>query len=110
MVALPPRRRRINLHHAHIAKMATAKAPMLMKPAMSDGEAPPEKNDPGCWGKGVDAVGKGMKVVVVLAGGGGVAEFVSVEAVEAEEVTVSSPGNRLGKEEDDIAGGQGDDG
>lgn len=67
---------------------------MLMKPAMSDGEAPPEKNAPGCWGEGGDAVGKGMKVVVVLGGGGGGAVgFVSVETVEAEVVTISSPGN-----------------
>jgi hypothetical protein len=77
--------------------MANAKAPMLMKPAMSDGEAPPEKNAPGCWGEvgEGEGVGKGMKVVVVLGegGGGGAVGFVSVDTVEVEVVTVSSPGN-----------------
>ena len=76
---------------------------MLMKPAMSGGEAPPEKNDPGCWGD--EEEGKGTKVVVVVSEGGGAAGFVS-----AETVMVTSPGNRLerGKEEEeDMAGGQG---
>jgi hypothetical protein len=81
--------------------IATAKAPMLMKPAMSDGEAPPEKNAPGCWGDGED---EGMKVVVVVVGSAG---FASVGAVGAKvRSPVLSSGNRLGgaKEEDDMAG------
>lgn len=92
--------------------MATAKAPMLMKPAMSGVDAPPVKNAPGCGG-GDDEVGKGMKVVVVEGcAAEGSAGFVSVDTTE--EVTVISPSlgdNRLerGKEEeDDMAGGQGD--
>jgi hypothetical protein len=100
--------------------MAAAKAPMLMKAAMSGVEAPSVKNDPGCWGAADDddEVGKlkGTKVVVVEGPGeGGAVGFVSVDTVsmEAEGVTVSSPAgnNRLerGKEEeDDMAGGQGD--
>ena len=66
---------------------------MLIKPAMSDGEAPPEKNDPGCCGD--DEVGKGMKVVVAVGSGGGgaAAGFVSVGTAEAEVTGLSSPAN-----------------
>jgi hypothetical protein len=75
----------------HITTKADAKAAMLMQPARSDDEAPPEKDWPGCWG----AVGKGEeidKVVVVMVSG---AEFASVST--AAKVTVlSSLGNRLG--------------
>jgi hypothetical protein len=91
------------LHHAHIEMIATAKAPMLMKPAMSGGEAPPEKNAPGCWGEG-----EGMKVVVVVVGSAG---FTSVGAVGAKvRSPVLSSGNRLegAKKVDDMAGGRED--
>ena len=89
--------------------MAAAKAPMLMKPAMSGVEAPPVKNAPGCWGAdGDDDEGKGMMVVVVVEGGAS-AGYDSVDTGETEFV-VSSPGNRLegGMKGDVIAGGQGD--
>jgi hypothetical protein len=91
---------------------------MLIKPATSGGEAPPEKNDPGCCGDD-DELGKGRVVVVVVGsggvgsgGGGGAAGFVSVGTAEAEVTGLSSPSNnrleRGKKEEDDMAGGQGD--
>lgn len=45
---------------------ATAKAPMLMKPAMRGGETPPENITP--WGD--EEEDKGRVVVVVIVGGG----------------------------------------
>jgi hypothetical protein len=68
-----------------------------MKPAMRGGEAPPEKNAPGCCGDDDDGggVGKGMKVVVVVVG--------------AARVTEASPFANiwLERRKEDMAGGQG---
>ena len=92
--------------------MATAKAPMLMKPAISGGEAPPEKNAPGCWGgddsDDDDDDGKGTTVVVVVGPGGTGFESVDTVAAEIKAVLASDNGFEGGKEGrmDDMADSQ----
>lgn len=80
---------------------------MLMKPARSGVEAPPEKNTPGCPVEGEVGKGPGMIVVVVVARG---PVFVDpVGSTAARVAVVCSLRNRLEgiREKEDMAGGQG---